>query len=89
MSEYTSEDSEEMIGGIHDDFDARSVHNEIVDTGRWHIHKFAVYKRKIDGTFWGVSWAEAATEMQEDGDTYPPFQVERHEVTAIKWEAKK
>jgi hypothetical protein len=89
MEKYTTEDSENMVWGDHEDFEREAVHDEIVDTGRWRVHKFAVYKRKRDDTFWGVSWAQAATEYQESDFPCSPFEVERHEVTVFKWEAKK
>jgi hypothetical protein len=79
-----------MIWGEHDDFSPDPVHDEITGTGRWHIHKFQVFKRISDGTFWGIRWSDAATEMQEPEIWDPPFEVEAHEtmVTVIKWEKK-
>lgn len=87
MTHYTKQDSQSMIWGEHDDFEPDPVYDEITGSGRWHNHRFQVFCHN-DGSHWGVSWNEAATEMQEHEVWDPPFEVEAREVIVTKWEKK-
>ena len=87
--------SKELLFQILDD-DADGVEiisNEIVDTSRWSIHHWLVFK--FDEKFYGVGYSVGATEYQEespweyDGDEIEVNELEAVEKTIITYQFKK
>lgn len=58
---------------------AKEVYSEIVETGRWDIHWFTVY-RFSDESFVGIEHKEGATENQENEGITDVYVVQAGEV---------
>lgn len=57
------------------------VHTKIVDTSRWNIHYYMVFKH--EGKLYGVYFSRGATEMQDE----QPFEYDGDEIECDEVEA--
>jgi hypothetical protein len=62
--ELTPEEGRRIIWSDTDEF--KTINTEIVDTGRWSIHKEAIVQRFSDGKFFKTGFSVGATESQEE-----------------------
>lgn len=62
------------------------VHEEIVDSSRWHNQVFTVVN--WNGDLWGISWNMGATELQEHEFPEDPAPVHKTTKTVEVYEYK-
>ena len=62
--EFTPKEGRNIIWSDTDKF--KTIQMEIVDTGRWSVHKEAIVQRLSDGKFFKTNFSEGATESQDE-----------------------
>ena len=56
----------------------------VVDQGRWTIDKELIFR--VDNRFFGVWWAEGATEEQDGCEMYPDYPEEVRRVRKVAYD---